>query len=130
MPPEITQSPLIHERADHAGGHAWREAVITMVIAAAILIIITAREWGEMMHQWWNIDTYSHILLVPLIMAWLVALKRDDLANATPRPWGAGMVLVAAGLGLWLVGRASGINLIAHAGAVGARCRAGHFAPW
>ncbi|NQZ46499.1 MAG: exosortase A [Erythrobacter sp.] len=120
MPPEIAQAPIIHERADHAGGHAWRGAFITMVIAAAILVIITAREWGEMMHQWWNIDTYSHILLVPLIMAWLVALKRDDLANATPRPWGAGLVLVAAGLGLWLAGRASGINLIAHAGAVGA----------
>ena len=98
MPPEIAQAPIIHERADHAGGHAWRGAFITMVIAAAILVIITAREWGEMMHQWWNIDTYSHILLVPLIMAWLVALKRDDLAKATPRSWGAGMVLVAAGV--------------------------------
>ena len=40
--------------------------------------------------------------------------------RANQRLWGAGLVLVAAGLGLWLAGRASGSNLIAHAGAVGA----------
>ena len=83
-------------------------------------MLLAAREWGEMFHQWWDIDTYNHILLVPFIVAWLVAMKLEELARLTPKPWLPGIGLVTAGLGLWLVGRIADINLIAHAGAVGA----------
>ena len=73
-----------------------------------------------MLHQWWNIDTYNHLLLVPFITGWLVMLKAGELAKVTPRPFAPGLLLVAAALGLWWAGRESGINLLAHAGAVGA----------
>ncbi|EAQ30318.1 hypothetical protein NAP1_06060 [Erythrobacter sp. NAP1] len=97
----------------------WRKALSLLAASSLALIALAARDWGEMLHQWWNIDTYSHIVLVPLIIGWLVAIKLGELAKMTPRPWVPGLAIVAAGLGLWLVGRASGINLIAHAGAVG-----------
>jgi exosortase A len=98
----------------------WRKPLGWLCVAAAVLTLVTAREWAEMLHQWWNIDTYNHILLVPPIVAWLVWLKAEDLAAMTPRAslWGLGVV--AAGLSLWLLGRITGINLLAHAGAVGA----------
>lgn len=99
---------------------AWREAIALLAFGTLALLTVTMREWAEMLHQWWNIDTYSHILLVPFIIGWLVALKADELAKTDPRPWLPGLLVVAAGLGLWLVGRVSGANLIAHAGAVGA----------
>lgn len=99
---------------------AWREALGLLALGSLSLLAITAREWAEMVHQWWYIDTYSHILLVPIIIGWLVALKANELARLDPRPWLPGLSVVAAGLGLWLIGRASGANLIAHAGAVGA----------
>lgn len=99
---------------------AWREPVVAMVFACALLILVTRREWGQMLHQWWQIDTYSHILIVPVIIVWLVAVKRRDLAKITPQGWLPGLGLVAMGLLIWLVGRLSDINLIAHAGAVGA----------
>lgn len=98
----------------------WRKPMVILIAAIALLGIVTAREWGEMFHQWWNVDTYNHILLVPLIAVWLVWLKADQLSQVAPRAFGWGLALVAAGLALWLVGRGSGINLIAHAGAVGA----------
>ncbi|AWW74893.1 exosortase A [Erythrobacter sp. KY5] len=97
----------------------WRKALGLLAAASFALIVLTAREWGEMLHQWWNIDTYSHIILVPIIIGWLVALKFGELAQVVPRSWSPGLAIVAAGLGLWLMGRASEINLIAHAGAVG-----------
>ena len=72
-----------------------------------------------MIHQWWNVATYSHILLIPAIVFWLAWQRRDDLARIEPRPSWIGIAALAiAGL-VWLAGRASGLNLIAHTGAVG-----------
>lgn len=97
----------------------WRRSLLTLALGVLIVVTITGREWGEMLHQWWNIDTYSHILLVPFVIGWLVMLKLPELAKIAPQPWLGGLIVVAAGLTLWTVGRASEINLIAHAGAVG-----------
>lgn len=106
-----------------AGGEhllaAWRPALVALGCSLAVLMLLAAQEWGEMLHQWWNIDTYNHLLLLPPIMGWLVMLKAGELARITPRPFWPGLLLVMAALGLWGAGRASGINLVAHAGAVG-----------
>ncbi len=99
---------------------AWRAPLAALAAAWLALLLATAQSWGEMLHQWWNIDTYNHLLLVPFIIGWLAAIRARDLAVITPKPFAPGLLLVAAALGLWWVGRASGINLVAHAGAVGA----------
>ena len=98
----------------------WRDAVFRWALSWAGLFVLTAREWGEMLHQYWNIDTYSHILIVPFIIVWLVSLRREILSRIEPRAWVPGLVLVAGALTLWLVGRITEINLIAQAGAVAA----------
>ena len=122
MPPEIASPPPSWSPQDALGSfsRAWRNPLAVLGLSAMALGVLTMREWGEMFHQWWNIDTYNHILLVPAIIVWLVWLRRAELCKASPQSWVPGLVLVAAGLGLWLIGRASGINFIAHAGAVGA----------
>ncbi len=97
----------------------WQRPLLGLTVGWVILIALAAREWGEMLHQWWNIDTYSHILLVPAIIVWLVVLKLQDLKSLTPQSWTPGLALVVAALGLWFAGRISGLNLLAHAGAVG-----------
>lgn len=110
---------------DHAGSvasslpTAWQQPLAMLALAVFSLVMLAAREWSEMFHQWWNIDTYNHIVLIPAVIAWLVWIRRDDLRDVKPRPWLPGLGLIVAALGLWLVGRASGINLLAHAGAVG-----------
>lgn len=120
MPREATfgrgiTAPIMNRIPD-----AWRASLAALAASIAILVLTTLREWGEMLHQWWNIDTYTHILLIPFIVIWLVALKADEIVKIAPRSWLPGLGLVAAGLGLWFVGRATEINLLAHAGAVGA----------
>lgn len=114
--PRSSRAPAIGQ----ALGATWREPLIRLALASAALIAASAREWGEMLHQWWNIDTYNHIVLVPAILVWLVWMKREELAQVEPREWAPGLALVAAALGLWVAGRFTGINLLAHAGAVGA----------
>lgn len=99
---------------------AWRGPLAALGVAMAALIAVTSQSWGAMFHQWWNIDTYNHLLLVPFIIAWLVALKEDELAALAPRPFAPGLVAVAGALGVWWTGAAADINLIAQAGAVGA----------
>lgn len=98
----------------------WRAPLIALTAAWIALIAVTAPSWGEVLHQWWNIDTYNHLLLVPFIIGWLVALKAGELAKISPRPYLPALALAAGGLALWWAGRMLGINLIAHAGAVGA----------
>ena len=118
MPPETATLPA-PPRASRIPA-AWRGPLGALGVAATALIAVTAQSWGAMFHQWWNIDTYNHLLLVPFIAIWLVALKEDELAAMTPQAFWPGLGLVAAGLGIWSAGQAAGINLLAQAGAVAA----------
>lgn len=119
MPPEVATPDMRSEGRSVRLSRGWREALATLVLASIALLAMAAREWGEMFHQWWNIDTYTHILLVPLIVIWLVAAKASELAKVMPRAWLPGIAIVATGIGLWAIGRLTELNLVAHAGAVG-----------
>jgi exosortase A len=119
MPPEpATLSAAVAPRTLVAA--AWHTPLVALAGAVLAVLAVTAPSWGEMLHQWWNIDTYNHLLLVPFIIAWLVMLKADELSRIVPRPFLPGAALVAGALALWAAGRAFDINLVAHAGAVGA----------
>jgi exosortase A len=89
-----------------------------LALAALVLVALTFAEWRAMAHQWWNIDTYSHILLVPPIIAWLGWIRRDELARAGLRGWWPGLAWLVLGLAVWFVGREIAINTIAQGGAV------------
>ena len=118
MPPEAAAFPTPRERLRLPA--AWRAPLAALAAAGLALVLACLGAWQAMAHQWWNIDTYNHLLLVPLISAWLVALKEEELARLRPQPFLPGLLGVAAGLALWRVGEGAGINLVAQAGAVGA----------
>ncbi|AUX70036.1 exosortase A [Porphyrobacter sp. HT-58-2] len=118
MPPEAASLSVSHGVSSLPA--AWRAPLAALGAAWLALIAVTARSWSAMLHQWWNIDTYSHLVLLPFIIAWLVALKEEELARLAPRPFWPGLACVAAALGLSWAGERLGINLVAQAGAVGA----------
>lgn len=97
---------------------AWGRALALLGAAWLGLFWATFPQWAQMAHQWWNIDTYSHILLIPPIVAWLAWNRLGELSRFDPRGWLPGLVGVALGLGVWLAGVSQGINLVAQAGAV------------
>ena len=98
--------------------HAWRIPLLRLALAAAVLLAWFARDWADMAGQWWGSSTYSHILLVPPILAWLVWLRARQLAMLIPEAWWPGLLLVAGALFLWLLGDVSGLNLARQLGAV------------
>ncbi|MDJ0642970.1 MAG: exosortase A [Erythrobacter sp.] len=120
MQPESTLGALKSGAISVRLSQVWRTPLLTLALSVLALVGVAAREWGEMFHQWWNIDTYNHILLIPFIVGWLVTVKIGELKKIEPKPWMPGLGLILAGLVLWLGGRISEVNLIAHAGAVGA----------
>jgi exosortase A len=87
-------------------------------VAAIALFALTFAEWRAMAHQWWNIDTYSHILLVPPIIGWVAWIRREEIAHAGLRGWWPGVAWTLLGLSCWALGRALEINTIAQGGAV------------
>lgn len=103
-------------RADHKS--SWRVFALRLLVAWAVLFTITFREWSQMAYLWWHVDTYSFILLIPAIVAWLAWMRRDELALLRPQGWWPGLLIVALGLLVWLEGRAMDIRLFAQAGTV------------
>lgn len=116
MPPDsatLAKTPIAATRPLE-----WRAALVRLALAALALVALASREWREMLDIWWNVDSYSHILLVLPIIAWLVWIRREDVAQVAPRGWWPGVAMLAAALALWLAGRSAELNLLAHAGAV------------
>ena len=89
-----------------------------LALGWAGLFAVTLREWSAMAHQWWNIDTYSHILLILPILAWLVWIRRDEVARVEARGWWPGFLWCLLGLAICFVGRSADINLIAQLGVI------------
>ena len=103
-----------------AGQYAAGRGRIAVLLALgwAGLFAVTLREWSAMAHQWWNIDTYSHILLILPILAWLVWIRRDEVARVEARGWWPGFLWCLLGLAICFVGRSADINLIAQLGVI------------
>jgi len=98
----------------------WRLPLLQLGAAWLALFALTADAWTAMAHQWWNISTYNHVLFVPVIVGWLVWIRRGELAKIAPQAWWPGLVLIAGALLLWLLGSLAGVNIVAQLGAVGA----------
>lgn len=111
-------APLNPREALGEWPRGWTFPLVRLAIAWLALFVLTFADWREMAHQWWNIDTYSHILLIPPILAWLVWLRREELERLEPAGWWPGLAWSVGGLALWLAGREGGINLVAQGGAV------------
>lgn len=90
----------------------------SLAIGLLALFAVTFDEWRAMAHQWWDIDTYSHILLVPPIILWLGWIRRDEIARTGIRGWWPGLSWMLLGLALWLGGRATEINILAQGGTI------------
>ncbi|WP_338245167.1 exosortase A [Aurantiacibacter hainanensis] len=99
---------------------SWKAPLLRLSLAWLALIALFARDWAAMAQQWWDISTYNHILLVPVIIAWLVWQRSSELARLAPQAWWPGLVLVAGTLFAWLLGDISGTATISHLGLVAA----------
>lgn len=117
MPPNAI-SPSLRGAFESRIPGPWRESVAAILTAWFFLIVCFARDWAAMADQWWNISTYTHVLLVPLILAWLVWQRWPQLREITPSGWTLGLWLFAAYALLWVLGAFSGFSLVRQAAVV------------
>ncbi len=97
---------------------AWQRPLLQLGAVWCALIALFHADWADMFAQWWDISTYNHILLVPLIIAWLVQQRAGGLARLTPAAWWPGLVLFALAAAVWLLGSFAGLAILRQIGAV------------
>ncbi len=97
---------------------AWCRPVARLAALALAILVLFAGDAADMATIWWTSSTYSHMLFVPAIIAWLVWQRRVELAQLTPiaSPWG--LAIVALGSLASLLGEAAGVGLARHLGLV------------
>lgn len=98
--------------------HSWQRPLAHLALCWAALLVLFLPDWAAMARQWWDSSTYTHVLLVPPIIGWLVKLRWPELRQLQPQAWWPGLVALAGALLLWLLGTLAGLNLFSQAGAV------------
>ncbi len=118
MRPEALPLPRIAQGRWRALPQAWRAALVRLAVAEILLVALFWADWSAIVLQAWDVSTYNHILLVPLILAWLVWQRAGELVRLEPTLWWPGLIALAAAAFLWLLGAFSGLNLARQAGVV------------
>ena len=78
------------ERAVETIPANWRTPLARLGAVWFVLLLAFLRDWAAMAHQWWDSSTYNHILLIPAILAWLVASRWNELRRLEPAIWWPG----------------------------------------
>jgi exosortase len=76
----------------------WRALAITFAVIFAYATVLV-----KLGNDWWVDENYSHGLLIPFVIAYILWLQRDQLTTSKPRPnvlWG-GLAIGVALLALW-----------------------------
>lgn len=97
----------------------WRAGIVRLALAWTLLLAVFWSDWRAMAGQWWDSSTYNHVLLVPAILAWLVAQRGPALLRLESGTSLAALLPASAAAFLWLLGSFSGLDLARQAGAVG-----------
>lgn len=93
----------------------WSKHLIGLSAVWAGLLLLFHQDVIDMVRIWWDSSTYSHCLLLVPIIGWLVHQRREEVSQLTPTAWWPGLVWLAGGALLWLLGELGGIALFRHA---------------
>lgn len=94
-----TPAAVVKTSADRTRAH-WAGALV----ASGLALFLFARVLAGLGGEWWRNEDYSHGLLVPFVLAYLVYEKRSTWRSLVSQgSWWGGMLL-AASLAVYLVG--------------------------
>jgi len=81
-----------------ASKYFWRAFPILVAIAFAYATVL-----AKLSHDWWVDENYSHGLLIPFIIGYILWVERDRFTSASTNAsvWVGGMVVGVALLALW-----------------------------
>lgn len=81
-----------------------REHKVELATFLVLLGVVYHSIIAAMVLDWYRDDNYSHGFLVPLIAGYLAYRRRDELTAAEVRPSNLGLVVIAGGFAMLLVG--------------------------
>ncbi|MCF8707985.1 exosortase A [Rhizorhapis sp. SPR117] len=96
----------------------WPTHLVGLALVAAMFLLLFAGDVADIVSIWWNVSTFGHCLLIPLILFWLVEQRLHELRQLTPVAWWPGLIWAAAGAFCWLLGDAASVALARHLGLV------------
>lgn len=96
----------------------WRAAALRLALVWLGIVIAFLWDWAAMADQWWNSSTYNHILLVPVIIAWLVWQRLPEVLQLAPQACRWALLPFALAVLGWVLGSFAGFNLVKQAAVV------------
>ncbi|MFW6336821.1 MAG: exosortase/archaeosortase family protein [Phycisphaeraceae bacterium] len=101
-----------------AGGRWTPSRWVTLGVLVAFAVLATFDAWKDIALLAIHSEESSHILLVPIVAAWLAFVRLDALKNCRPRGTLVGPAAIAVGAMLFLLGYEHSIQSFWHFGAV------------
>ncbi|WP_343525666.1 exosortase A [Sphingomonas sp.] len=96
----------------------WTFHLALLGAAALIVLILFRRDAAHLAEIWWTSTTYGHCLFIGPVVGWLIWQRRAELSRLTPVAWWPGLILVAGGGLLWLLGESATVALVRQLGLV------------
>lgn len=78
--------------------------VVKISIIGILFLILYSPTFSMFIYDWNTDDNYSHGFLVPFIVAYLIWTKKDELRKLHPSPSIPGLIVLAIGLLIYLIG--------------------------
>jgi exosortase len=104
----------------------WQGALLVVVMIALYAPVLV-----RLVRQWWTDANYSHGLLVPLLSAYLIWQRRDQLAEVVRKPSNWGLLVVFGSLGLLFLGSLGAELFLTRISIIGTICGLiAYFAGW
>ena len=99
--------------------HGWTPRRIYAALAViALAILATLPAWLDIVHIAYADEEASQVFLVPIVVAWLIWVRRGRFRYCLPRPTFLGPLCVAAGWFISWYGYHHALQSLWHAGAV------------
>lgn len=93
---------------------AWGAHAAVLAATVAALLMLFARDAGDIVRIWWTSSTFGHCPLIVPIIVWLVWQRRGELARLGPVAWWPGLAAVALGGAIWWVGDVTAVAFARH----------------
>src|SRR3954454_12337492 len=99
--------------------HGWTNKRIVVALGlVGLAILVTMPAWLDILHIASTDDEASHVFLVPIVVAWLIWVRRGRFRYCLPRPTFIGPLCVAAGWWISHYGYHHAMQSLWHGGAV------------